>query len=354
MELKSKIWLGSLFLLVVFTGCFLFSYQVVQAIGISPPAVINHHLLRGSHFQQRIYINQGDPKEALHATANINVPDNIKDWITLLPGTEFTISTTKLFPVFVVIDVPDDAELGNYGGEIKITTRPKELKEGQVSIGIGLAITLDLAVVEEEIINFSIENQRVQPMEEGWPVKLVLTIDNKGNTKAKPYKVFLEVYNRINGSFLGSGESSKCSPDYVESFKKGEIAVEFPVSLIDLPVGLYWAQGKIYKSQDEIVEYKFPFEVLERGTLPRKNAWLKWLLIGLGGAAFLGLIAWSLRKVDKKTLAPLSFITRVRPSVKVKKKKTTLKKQAKVKKKVKKRKQKTKKTTKLLEKEEIP
>jgi len=331
MQSKSQVLIISLISLTVFTGCFLVSSQTTQAIGISPPAVINHQLSRGSHFEQRIYINQGNPQIPLRATANINVPEKIKDWITFKPGTEFIIPLVKLFPVFVEINVPADADFGGYGGEINISTQPEELKKGQVAISLGLTITLDLAVVEEEIIDFNFVSQEVKPMEDGWPVKLILTIDNRGNIGAKPEKVFLEVHNRRDGSFLGSGEVTSFNPSHVEPFKKSSIIAEFAIKL---PEGLYWAQGKIYKTEDEIIEYKFPFDVLEEGALPREKPWLKWLLIGLGAVAFLGIVVWLWRKTSKKILALFSLIMRLRPSLKIKEKKAAKKKQVKKAKKV--------------------
>ena len=106
MHLKriSKIWVTSLLLFSVFAGCLLFSSSV-RALGISPPWIINHHLLRGSHFEKTVHINQGDPKEPLYVEIEIEVPPEIRDWITIKSGMEFTIPIVQLFLIYVIIDV---------------------------------------------------------------------------------------------------------------------------------------------------------------------------------------------------------------------------------------------------------
>lgn len=293
-----KIWITSLIAAVFLAGCFLYPLSVVKAIGISPPGVINHNLSKGSHFQQVIRINQGAPKEELSATVEMNVSDKWKDWITIEPGMEFTVPIVRFFPVTITIDVPLDARLGNYNGEILITTFPEKKEGAQVSVGMGLAIELDLSVVEEEIIDFSVSSGKVQPMEQGWPVKISFDIKNKGNTKAGPEKVLLEVYSRIDGKFWGSGEATEFAR-LVEPFQRGEVIAEFP---IDLEPGLYWAQIKFYKSKDEILEHKVPFEVLEKGLVPVEidKSRVSRLIIGVGTGLLLLVIVVFLCKFGKK------------------------------------------------------
>ncbi|MFH1820410.1 MAG: hypothetical protein ABH805_00585 [Candidatus Nealsonbacteria bacterium] len=320
-EKVRKTWFyPSTLLLAIFVSCFLFVPKEVEALGISPPSVINHQLLRGTHFEETVYINQGDPKEVLQAVAKINVAEKMAGWVNLKPGNEFNIPITRLFPVIVAIDIPSDAELGSYEGEIRIITHPETQEEGQVTIGIGIVINLDLTVVEKEFVDFRFIGQSVRPMEEGWPVKLALAIDNKGNAGARPDKVFLEIYNRLDGSFLGSGEADKFSPSTAEPFKRSEIIAQFS---INLPMGLYWAQGKIYKGE-EIIEYKIPFEVLEEGTLPREKSWPKWLIIVGAGILFLGAVVWFLIRIRGRILSFFGFIGRLRPTITIKEKRDSL------------------------------
>lgn len=334
-----KILIFTLILFTVFTGCFLFFSQTAQALGISPPWVKVPNLLRGSHYEKNIAIVQGDPKEPLRAEVQFIASEELKKWISIKQGTEFTIPQVKQFPVTVVIDVPPTASLGRYTGEILITTSPQKQEGTQVTIGIGVVIELDLTVVEEESVDWSVPLQEILAMEEGWPVKISFTIDNKGNGKARPKKVVLEVYRDIRGGRLvGTYEDADLL--YVESFTRGATIAEFPM---DLTVDRYWAKITLYKNDNEKLEYEAPFEVLPRGTLPSEKPWLKWFLTGLGAVVFLAVLVWCWRRCGRKILNLFSLVTRLRPSIKIKKKKIAAKKKVEaVKKKIKKRKKKVK------------
>lgn len=297
-----------LILLTVFVGSFWFSSTEVQALGISPPLVRNHQLLRGSHFESTVYLSQGEP-QALKGRLTLGVSDKIRNWITIQPSGEFDIPAVKLFPIKVIVDVPADAELGNYTGEIKITTQPANLEEGQVTIGIGAAIALDLRVAEKEIIDFSIIVAKVEPMEEGWPVRISFLINNKGNTAIKPQKVFLEVLSDLSGEFLWSGQTPNLNS--IESFQTGNSIAEFPV---DLKAGSYRAQLKVYKTESEILEYQIPFRVLEKGTLPRPGKpWFFWPSLGIGALLFI-FLAYKFRRffivIINKIIYPFIIIKR--------------------------------------------
>ena len=143
----------------------------------------NYELLKGSHFEKIVHINQGAPQEPLIAEVEVEA-EGFEHWITVKPGLKFTVPVVQLFPVTVVVDVPGDAQLGSYRGEIKIITSPAP-KEGEggarVSIGIGAAVALDLEVVEKKVIDWAIPLWDIKPLEEGWPIKVALIINNKGN-----------------------------------------------------------------------------------------------------------------------------------------------------------------------------
>lgn len=279
MKLKNKTWLGSLVLLTVFTGCFLIYLPQVQALGISPPWVINHELLRGTHFEKTVTITRGAAKEPLHATAEILVPPKFKDWISFEPGSEFTLPVVKQFPVKVIVDVPQDAELGYYEGQIRIRTSPeqKEGEQPQVTIGIGVAIAIDLRVIDVEMTKYNVATWEIKPVIEGRPVKIIFGVKNMGNVEVKPIRVELNVYNQTKTERLTSAKDTDFN--YVDPFKRGDIIAEFPV---DLEVGSYFADIKFYKDEEEVLSFGGVFTVVE-GTVLQKitKNWLLWCLIGI-------------------------------------------------------------------------
>jgi len=266
-------------LLIIFIGSFWFNPQKAQALGVSPPWVKSDRLLRGSHFEQIVYINQGDPKESLLAKAQINVPEEIKDWISINPGMEFTIPITRLFPLTVIVDIPQNAKLGRYAGEIKITTFPETKGAGQVAIGVGLAIALDFTVTDQALIDYEVAAWKIAPMEDRWPLKIAFILDNKGNARVRPQKVVARLEGRGTPS-LGPFEIEDW--DYVGPFQRGEIMAEFPIKLAEGP---YSIKLQFYKTESEILEFKTSFDVLSKGTLPRPpKPWWFWASIGFGTA----------------------------------------------------------------------
>lgn len=265
-------------ILVIVLGILVLGNFVQAGLGISPPLVKNHHLLRGSHFEQTVHLSRGDPRETLLAQVEIDAPE-IKDWISIRPGMEFTLPAGQhLVPVTVVINVPQDAELGQYKGHIRIKTMPERPEPAPVIVALGARVDLDLKVVEEEFLSFNIRTWEILPLEEGWPVKIAFTIENVGNVKARPLKVLLDVYDHRNEILLASGEVTDL--DYVEPFATQQIIAEFP---IDLAEGRYWARVKVYKDEKEVIEYSDGFDVLAKGTLAKPGqGWIFWILIGVG------------------------------------------------------------------------
>ena len=292
-------------------GCFLFFAFEVKALGVSPPWVRNYELLRGSHFEKIVHINQGAPQEPLIAEVEVDAA-GFEHWITVKPGLKFTVPVVQLFPVTVVVDVPEDAELGSYRGELKIITSPAP-KEGEggarVTIGIGAAVALDLEVVEKKIIDWAIPLWDIKPLEEGWPVKVALVINNKGNTRVRPLKVVLDIYNEERSSKIGSVEVSEI--DYVEAFERREVVVEFP---IDLEPAFYYAKVYVYKNENDVLELESLFEVLEKGALPVwSEAWFRWLVAAIIALViFLGLIFALRRKIWAFLKATGRFFVRTR------------------------------------------
>lgn len=296
-----KIWHLVLISLLVTAGCFSVIPHPVLALGISPPWVINHDLLRGSHFEKIVHINQGAPKEPLSAKVDITeVPSEFKDWITIQPGLEFTVPVVQLFPVTVSIDVPPDAELKDYKGKIRITLLPEKKAGVQVTVGMAVGIDLDLKVVEKEVRLFNVALWGVKPMEEGWPVKIGFTIENKGNVEVLPFKARVEVYDEKRLKLFGSGEDTKL--EGVAAFTRGEIIGEFPIKLAE---GFYWAKVKLYKDETEAIDYEGPFPVLRKGALGRQETKgkLSWWLKGIGITLALAVVVVLWLTIGRKIFA---------------------------------------------------
>lgn len=287
--------LGNLAKILIIGGLIFLTWtNIVQAgFGVSPPKVLNRHLLPGSHFEQTIYLVRSEPEKDLLATLEIDAPE-VESWLTIENGLEFTMpSGVQMFPLKVNVDVPSDAEFKTYSGRIWVKTRAKASEgQGMVSIGLGALITIDLAVSTEEVRGFIFQSFEIPKLEEGWPIKVLVSLQNTGNVKDGPSKIVLNVFDQYHSKKLQSSESTDFKQ--IKPFSTGAITAKFSNKL---EVGTYWGDVIVYKDGDIIIAVKTVFHVVEKGTLSTGWAWLVWTLIGI--AIIVGLILidrWLIKK----------------------------------------------------------
>jgi len=265
------------FILVIVVLLTLFSANSVFAgFGVSPPKVLNRHLLPGSHFEQTIYLIQSKPEKDLLASIEIDAPD-IKDWITIDRGLEFTIPAgIQQFPIKVSVNVPLEAEFKHYGGQMWVKTMPVDKGEGMVTVALGAIIALDLEVSTEQVYGFVVRGVNVSDTEEGRPIKIGVTLQNVGNVKDRPTKIHLDVYDQYHNELLYSGDVTDL--DYIKPFKTETIIGKFKTKLA---LGSYWAEIKVYKDENILVEDKRVFLVVERTSIFYKifSHWYSWVIL---------------------------------------------------------------------------
>jgi len=264
----------------------LFNVNIAFAgFGVSPPKVLNHQLLPGSHFEQIIYLVQSKPEKELSAKVELDAPE-IKSWISIDRGMEFIIPAgVQQFPVKISIDVPMDAEFKNYGGEMWIKTTPKEKGEGMVTVAYGGIISFDLRVSTEEVFGFVVRGLDIDNVEEGRLIKIGINLQNVGNIEDRPTKVHLDVFDQYHDKILYSGENTNLG--YIKPFETKTIISKFSAKL---GIGYYWADIKVYKDDKTLIEDKRVFYVVERTGIVHKvfSHWYSWvalvalILIGVG------------------------------------------------------------------------
>jgi len=244
-----------LFIALIVGLVFLLQSNIVLAgFGISPPYVLNHYLSPGSSYEQKIVLSRSDPDEDLKAEITIEAPE-IEKWITIKPAKEFILPKgEKEVPMFVVVNVPKDAQYKDYKGVIRIRTTPlTKPSGGQVRIVLGARIDVDLTVSKEVFIDFKVRGVNIpEVLLKDWPlslfnkIKVLVKIENLGNVSGAPTKVSLEIFDLTEKNLFYSGETKNL--EKVEPFKVKEITAGFPVKV---GPGQYWAKVKIFKG-DEI------------------------------------------------------------------------------------------------------
>lgn len=269
--------------ILVIALLFLFSSNSAWAgFGISPPYVINDKLLPGSHYEQKITLVRGEPNEDLKAEITIDAPE-IESWLTIEPGKEFILAKgQQQMPMIVKVDVPKDADFGNYQGYIRIRTAPLEAEKGKVSVVLGARIDVDLTVSEKGLFDFLVRSVDIPDLEEkGWPIKyfmkikVLMKIENTGNVEGSPNRVLLDVYDNTGKNLLESKDDTKL--EKIKPFETKEIFAEFPTKL---GVGQYWGLIKIFKGDEVSKEEKLIFSIV-KGSFSTRD----WLIISLAGLA---------------------------------------------------------------------
>ncbi len=243
----------------------LLSPQFVSAFGVSPPAISADKLLKGSQYGATIFLVRADAEADLPIQAVLRLPDEVKNWVTLDTGFNFVIPAgVRQFPVKVLINVPDDAELNIYNGSVVFNTLPPS-EEGkgdqQVIITVAAGVNLNITVGEGVIKDFRIERVDILDVKEGDPMAILVIMENTGNVPVAAERATIDVLDKFGNVRLGFGQTEDL-PE-VPPFKTKELVVEFPLDL-KLGLGEYWAEAKVYKGGAVAGEIKTVFNVLEK------------------------------------------------------------------------------------------
>ena len=261
------------------------------AFGISPPYLRSKQPLSpGSHYEQKITLLRSAQDDDLRARVVIEAPE-IADWITVREGNEFDLPAGKTqVPMLVIVDVPDDAEIGDYKGYINVQIVPKESSGGGVSIALGARVDIDLSVTNETFQDFLIRRIDIPDFEAfkapwkwqpfAWffyRIKVAMNIENTGNVPIAPTKVVLDVYDATEKNRLESLEDTKM--EKVDAFSTGQVVADFSTKL---GPGQYWGNIKVYKDNDIVHKNKIIFNISEPGAMDNPPPLSKWAYVMMG------------------------------------------------------------------------
>ena len=180
----------------------------MAAFGTSPPWVRNNQLLPGSTFRQVIYLSRDETSQTMQVHTKVSGDENLLAWMTI-PDQENLIMEKgqNIFPMTVIVSVPEDVELKNYTGSIFITLAPladTPLGGGQVAVALGAHIAVDITVITDEVTDYRIKSVSVDPMEEEDPFAINMKIENTGNIAVSRLEGQIDIYNAANSSMIKS------------------------------------------------------------------------------------------------------------------------------------------------------
>lgn len=284
--------------LIVLFGVFFCTQNIYAGFGISPPYVkTSKPIFPGSHYEQRINLLRSSADKEMQAIVKVNAPE-ISSWISIDKGETFNLPINELkTPMVVRVDVPKNAEIGNYKGHINIKIVPKDAAGG-VAIALGARVDIELDVTDETFIEFKIRTVDIPDIEllgKPWNwkifsrffyrIKVLMKIENTGNTKIAPSKVQLDVYNITEKELLESHIDRSIKK--IEPFSTDSVFASFPTKL---KPGEYWGKISIYKGNEIVQKNKINFNVLKHGKLPGGTKLGIWPWLMMGGMILLTII----------------------------------------------------------------
>ena len=258
-------------------AAFLFGIHHVRAegFGITPPYVDNDALVQGSHYSQTIILVRGSPDQDLTAKVSINVP-GANDWISIDRGTQFVMpSGTQQMPMVVSVNVPNNASLGAYTGNIQVVVSPlKPPTAGTVGLTIGAQIDVNLRVINQKMVNFKVRRVVMTNTEEGhafwwmhFPGKILFSMDveNDGNIAGSPEKVVFTYEDYLTQKVLETEQNTNALAS-VDPYDAKTVTAEMPTYLME---GSYRVYYQIFGRDDGdiIGQGTLDLSVLAPGTL---------------------------------------------------------------------------------------
>ena len=264
---------------------------LADGFGITPPYVKNNSLTQNSHYEQKIILVRGNPDQDLTAKVTINVP-GANNWISIDRGTQFTLPAgTQQMPMIVSVNVPSDAKLGRYQGNIQVVVSPLVgPKAGTVGLTIGAQIDVDIQVIDKKSVDFKVHRVTMTNTEEGhtlwwmhFPGKILFTmnIENDGNIAGSPHKVVFTYEEYLTQKILEQ-ETNTNGLMTIQPFDTQNVVAEMPTYL---PQGSYRVFYQIFGRDDEdlIGQGTLDLSILTPGTL----------------AGYIGYNFWGLRTQEK-------------------------------------------------------
>ena len=261
------------------------------AFGISPPFMNPTNLLPGSSYTQTIYLVQDQPDQDLRIVTKLDIPANIRPWITMNPGLQFTIPQgVRQFPVEIAVQVPKDTPLGVYSGNILFIAAPTG--EGQVAIALGAEVAINLTVGNDIVRKLTIPIIRPLDIEEGWDPRAYVKVVNEGNVAERFSGATFELMDQFGASRLAYIQKQDGFPE-IPAFSTQEFTLEFPTNFY-LGIGQYWASITLFREDRVEASNRTVFNALKRGSLSTLTEQILRHLKGqwpyyAGGAVVLGI-----------------------------------------------------------------
>jgi hypothetical protein len=255
---KTQRMFGSLAAVAV--GVLLYAnYSLAAAFGVSPPWINNDNLKPDSHYVYVIDLSTNDASQEMVVTAKLTGDQEVMSWITVKDKDNLTMPVgNQHTPLYVEVNVPKDAKIGRYTGNISLTVAPRNLNPDNVSILLGGNIAVDLKVVNHDVVDFWVRSISVSPIAEGQPLTLSVDLKNMGNTTVSSLETKVQILDYKTEKPIATAEGGTLNRViYPQTMDTAEIQVPIPA----LSAGQYWVKVDAIKAGKSVYSNRLFLEV---------------------------------------------------------------------------------------------
>lgn len=263
MKMKTNKFLGSL--LAVFVGIVLFvpGHALAAAFGVSPPWIENENIKPGTNFVYVINLSANELSDDMKVVAEFSGDPEIAQWLMIANKDSLTMAKGQsVTPMSVNVNVPADAKVGEYKGNLKLSLASEKAGTDNIAILLGGNIAITLGVVDKDVTDYWVQSISADPIAEGQAIDLKLSVKNLGNTDLKNLLTKVAVIDPKTGETVTEGSAENLTvPVYPQTM--GETGLSIPAP--DLKTGNYSLDVEAFKDGKSAYKNRLFFAVTAPG-----------------------------------------------------------------------------------------
>lgn len=234
---------------------FILVKPAMAGFGVSPAEIYNDSLKPGATFDKEIVLSRSTADENLKVVIETELGE-AESWFTFNPGKEFIFAKGEnRKTVKITVSVPKNANLKNYKGVLRIKASSVDSASSGVSIVQGARMEVNLVTTSINLDLLNIKGLNMPEVEFQKPLKLLVNVENNGNTEIAPSKIILEIED-LNKNTIETQEVTKLEKVSANTTK--EITAEFKNNLNS---GEYFGIIKVYLDDKLIRSDRLVFKV---------------------------------------------------------------------------------------------
>ena len=242
-------------LVAIFVGVVLFApaHSLAAAFGVSPPWIENDNMKPGSEFVYVINLSANELAEDMIVHAELEGDTEITKWLTVQNKDNLVMTKGQSsVQMSVAVNIPENAKIGKYNGNIRLSITPKSgnIPDNNIAILLGSNIVVRLGVIDYDITSYEIRSATTERIIEGQSVDIQVGVKNLGNTTIDNLMTKLSVAERRSGAEVLSISEDKYLnlPVYPHAMTNTKLSFLAP----NLKEGEYWVNVEFFKDNQSI------------------------------------------------------------------------------------------------------